>query len=127
MAQLRGRRKAKRQISHAQVHIKASFNNTIITITDREGGVLAWTSGGSVGFKGSRKSTPYAAQVAAEQAARKAGEMGVRKADVIVRGSGSGRETAIRTMQNMGLEVTGIRDVTPIPFNGCRPKKRKGR
>jgi small subunit ribosomal protein S11 len=127
MAQLRGRRKAKRQISHAQVHIKASFNNTIITITDQEGGVLAWTSGGSVGFKGSRKSTPYAAQVAAEQAARKAGEMGVRKADVIVRGSGSGRETAIRTMQNMGLEVTGIRDVTPIPFNGCRPKKRKGR
>jgi len=127
MAQLRGRRKAKRQISHAQVHIKASFNNTIITITDQEGGVLAWTSGGSVGFKGSRKSTPYAAQVAAEQAARKAGEMGVRKADVIVRGSGSGRETAIRTLQNMGLEVTGIRDVTPIPFNGCRPKKRKGR
>ena len=127
MAQLRGRRKAKRQISHAQVHIKASFNNTVITITDQEGGVLAWTSGGSVGFKGSRKSTPYAAQVAAEQAARKAGEMGVRKADVIVRGSGSGRETAIRTLQNMGLEVTGIRDVTPIPFNGCRPKKRKGR
>ena len=127
MAQLRGRRKAKRQISHAQVHIKASFNNTIITITDQDGGVVAWSSGGSVGFKGSRKSTPYSAQVAAEQAARKAGEMGVRKADVIVRGSGSGRETAIRTLQNMGLEVTGIRDVTPIPFNGCRPKKRKGR
>lgn len=125
--QQRGRRKVKRQISHAQVHIKASFNNTVITITDQEGGVLGWTSGGSVGFKGSRKSTPYAAQVAAEQAARKAGEMGVRKADVIVRGSGSGRETAIRTLQNMGLEVTGIRDVTPIPFNGCRPKKRKGR
>jgi small subunit ribosomal protein S11 len=108
------RRRVKRNIPHGQAHIKASFNNTIITITDQEGGVIAWTSGGSVGFKGSRKSTPYAAQVAAEQA-------------VIVRGSGSGRETAIRTLQNMGIEVTGIRDVTPIPHNGCRPKKRKGR
>ena len=121
------RRKGKRQLSHAQAHIKASFNNTIITITDLKGEVLAWTSGGSVGFKGSRKSTPYAAQVAAEQAARKAGEMGIRKIDVIVRGSGSGRETAIRTMQNMGLEVGSIKDVTPVPHNGCRPKKRKGR
>ena len=92
-----------------------------------EGRVQAWTSGGSVGFKGSRKSTPYAAQVAAEQAARKAGEMGMRKLDVIVAGSGSGRETAIRTLQNMGIEVTGIKDNTPIPHNGCRPKKRKGR
>jgi small subunit ribosomal protein S11 len=125
--QQRGRRKVKRNISHGQAHIKASFNNTIITITDQEGRVQAWTSGGSVGFKGSRKSTPYAAQVAAEQAARKAGEMGMRKLDVIVAGSGSGRETAIRTLQNMGLEVTGIKDVTPIPHNGCRPKKRKGR
>jgi len=121
------RRKGKRQLSHGQAHIKASFNNTIITITDLKGEVLAWTSGGSVGFKGSRKSTPYAAQVAAEQAARKAGEMGIRKIDVIVRGSGSGRETAIRTMQNMGLEVASIKDVTPVPHNGCRPKKRKGR
>ena len=121
------RRRGKRQLSHGQVHIKASFNNTIITITDLKGEVLAWTSGGSVGFRGSRKSTPYAAQVAAEQAARKAGEMGIRKIDVIVRGSGSGRETAIRTMQNMGLEVTNIKDVTPVPHNGCRPKKRKGR
>ena len=119
------RRKAKRNITHGQCHIKASFNNTIITITDQEGGVLAWTSGGSVGFKGSRKSTPYAAQVAAEQAARQAGEMGVRKIDVIVRGSGSGRETAIRTLQNMGIEVTNIKDVTPVPHNGCRQKKRK--
>jgi small subunit ribosomal protein S11 len=125
--QQRSRRKVKRSISHGQAHIKASFNNTIITLTDQEGRVLGWTSGGSVGFKGSRKSTPYAAQVAAEQAARKAGEMGMRKLDVIVAGSGSGRETAIRTMQNMGIEVTGIRDVTPIPHNGCRPKKRKGR
>jgi len=121
----RGRRKVKRNITHGQVHIKATFNNTIITITDQEGAVLTWTSGGSVGFKGSRKSTPYAAQVAAEQAARQAGEMGIRKVDVIVRGSGSGRETAIRTLQNMGLEVTGIKDVTPVPHNGCRPKKRK--
>jgi small subunit ribosomal protein S11 len=125
--QQRSRRKVKRNISHGQAHIKASFNNTIITLTDQEGRVLGWTSGGSVGFKGSRKSTPYAAQVAAEQAARKAGEMGMRKLDVIVAGSGSGRETAIRTMQNMGIEVTGIRDVTPVPHNGCRPKKRKGR
>ncbi len=120
-----GRRKVKRNIPHGQAHIKASFNNTIITITDQEGSVVAWTSGGSVGFKGSRKSTPYAAQVAAEQAARTAGEMGIRKLDVIVRGSGSGRETAIRTLQNMGLEVTGIKDTTPVPHNGCRPKKRK--
>jgi small subunit ribosomal protein S11 len=125
--QQRSRRKVKRSISHGQAHIKASFNNTIITLTDQEGRVLGWTSGGSVGFKGSRKSTPYAAQVAAEQAARKAGEMGMRKLDVIVAGSGSGRKTAIRTIQNMGIEVTGIRDVTPIPHNGCRPKKRKGR
>ncbi|MDJ0791851.1 MAG: 30S ribosomal protein S11 [Acidimicrobiia bacterium] len=121
------RRRGKRIITHGQVHIKATFNNTILTITDQDGKVAAWTSGGSVGFKGSRKSTPYAAQVAAEQAARKAGEMGIRKLDVIVRGSGSGRETAIRTLQNMGIEITGIKDVTPVPFNGCRPKKRKGR
>jgi small subunit ribosomal protein S11 len=121
------RRRGKKIISHGQVHIKATFNNTILTITDQDGKVAAWTSGGSVGFKGSRKSTPYAAQVAAEQAARKAGEMGIRKLDVIVRGSGSGRETAIRTLQNMGIEITGIKDVTPVPHNGCRPKKRKGR
>ncbi len=121
------RRRGKRTISHGQVHIKATFNNTILTITDQDGKVAAWTSGGTVGFKGSRKSTPYAAQVAAEQAARKAGEMGIRKLDVIVRGSGSGRETAIRTLQNMGIEITGIKDVTPVPHNGCRPKKRKGR
>ncbi len=121
------RRRGKKMISHGQMHIKATFNNTILTITDQDGKVAAGTSGGSVGFKGSRKSTPYAAQVAAEQAARKAGEMGIRKLDVIVRGSGSGRETAIRTLQNMGIEITGIKDVTPVPHNGCRPKKRKGR
>lgn len=125
MAKQQRRRKIKRNIPHAQAHIKASFNNTVITITDQEGNVVAWSSGGSVGFKGSRKSTPYAAQVAAEQTARSAGEMGIRKLDVIVRGSGSGRETAIRAIQNMGIEVTGIKDVTPVPHNGCRPKKRK--
>ena len=125
--QQRSRRRVKRNVPHGQAHIKASFNNTVITLTDQTGAVLAWTSGGSVGFTGSRKSTPYAAQVAAEQAARKAGEMGMRKIDVIVRGSGSGRETAIRTLQNMGLEVASIKDVTPVPHNGCRPKKRKGR
>jgi small subunit ribosomal protein S11 len=123
--QQRGRRKVKRNIAHGQAHIRASFNNTVITITDLEGAVLGWSSGGSVGFKGSRKSTPYAAQVAAEQAARKAGEMGIRKLDVIVRGSGSGRDTAVRTLQTMGIEVTGVKDVTPIPHNGCRLKKRK--
>lgn len=119
------RRRGKRTVPHGQAHIMASFNNTIISITDQGGAVVAWSSGGSVGFKGSRKSTPYAAQVAAEQAARKAGELGVRKLDVIVSGSGSGRDTAIRTLQNMGIEVTGVKDVTPIPHNGCRPKKRK--
>ena len=123
----RPRRRERRNILHGEAHITASFNNTIINITDLEGNTLVWTSGGTVGFKGSRKSTPYAAQVAAEQAARRAGEYGMRKVDVIVRGSGSGRETAIRTLQNMGIEVTGIKDVTPVPFNGCRPKKRRMR
>ena len=121
----RARRRERRTLNHAQVHIRATFNNTVITIADLQGNTILWTSGGSVGFKGSRKSTPYAAQVAAEQAARKAGEYGIRKVDVIVRGSGSGRETAIRTLQAMGLEVTGIKDLTPLPHNGCRPNKRR--
>ncbi|MBT8249501.1 MAG: 30S ribosomal protein S11 [Acidimicrobiia bacterium] len=123
--QRRGRER--KIITHAQAHIRATFNNTIITIADLAGNTIFWTSSGTVGFKGSRKSTPYAAQVAAEQAARKAGEFGIRKLDVIVRGSGSGRETAIRTLQSMGIEVTGIKDVTPMPHNGCRPKKRRHR
>lgn len=123
----RTRRRERRNILHGQAHITASFNNTIINITDLEGNTVVWTSGGTVGFKGSRKSTPYAAQVAAEQAARRAGEYGMRKVDVVVRGSGAGRETAIRTLQTMGMEVTGIRDITPIPHNGVRPKKRRGR
>jgi small subunit ribosomal protein S11 len=123
--QKRVRRRERKNISHGQAHIKASFNNTIINITDQSGNTVVWTSGGAVGFKGSRKSTPYAAQVAAEEAARRAGEHGIRKIDVIVSGTGSGRDTAVRTLQNMGLEVTGIRDVTPMPHNGCRPKKRR--
>ncbi len=123
--QKRVRRRERKNISFGQAHITASFNNTIINITDQAGNTVVWTSGGSVGFKGSRKSTPYAAQVAAEEAARRAGEHGIRKVDVIVSGTGSGRDTAVRTLQNMGLEVSGIRDVTPLPHNGCRPKKRR--
>jgi small subunit ribosomal protein S11 len=121
----RVRRRERKNISHGQAHIKASFNNTLITVTDQGGNVVVWTSGGAVGFKGSRKSTPYAAQVAAEEAARRAGEHGIRKLDVIVSGTGSGRDTAVRTLQNMGMEITGIRDVTPMPHNGCRQKKRR--
>ena len=123
--QKRVRRRERKNISFGQAHIRASFNNTIINITDVNGNTIVWTSGGSVGFKGSRKSTPYAAQVAAEEASRRAGEHGIRKLDVIVSGNGAGRDTAIRTLQNMGLEVSGIRDVTPLPHNGCRPKKRR--
>ena len=126
MAEKKKARRQRRNILHGQAHITASFNNTIINITDLEGNTLVWTSGGTVGFKGSRKSTPYAAQVAAEQAARRAGEHGMRKLDVIIRGSGSGRETAVRTLQTMGMEVTGIRDITPVAHNGVRLKKRRG-
>jgi small subunit ribosomal protein S11 len=123
--QKRVRRRERKNIGHGQAHITASFNNTIINITDVAGNTIVWTSGGSVGFKGSRKSTPYAAQVAAEEAARRAGEHGVRKLDVIVSGNGGGRETAVRTLQNMGMEISGIRDITPIPHNGVRLKKRR--
>jgi small subunit ribosomal protein S11 len=121
----RARKKERRQVAHAQAHIKSSFNNTIVTITDRQGNVLSWASAGNVGFKGSRKSTPYAAQMAAEKAARAVAEYGVRKIDVFVKGPGSGRETAIRSLQANGLEVAAIKDVTPIPHNGCRPPKRR--
>jgi small subunit ribosomal protein S11 len=121
----RQRKKDRRQVSHGQAHIKSSFNHTIITITDQDGGVLAWSSGGNVGQKGSRKSTPFAAQLAAEQAAKRAAEYGVTRVDVYVRGPGSGRETAIRSLAANGLEVAAIRDVTPIPHNGCRPPKRR--
>ncbi|WP_420611934.1 30S ribosomal protein S11 [Candidatus Spongiisocius sp.] len=123
--QKRVRRRERKNISFGQAHIRASFNNTIINITDVNGNTIVWTSGGSVGFKGSRKSTPYAAQVAAEEASRRAGEHGIRKLEVIVSGNGSGRDTAVRTLTNMGLEVSSVRDVTPLPHNGCRPKKRR--
>ena len=121
----RPRKRERRNVSHGVAHIKSSFNNTIITITDLEGNVLSWASAGNVGFKGSRKSTPFAAQMAAEKAARGAMEHGVRKVDVLVKGPGSGRETAIRSLQSTGIEVTGIKDVTPVPHNGCRPPKRR--
>lgn len=121
----RPRRKERKNVTHGVVHIKSSFNNTIVSIADQQGNVLSWASAGNAGFKGSRKSTPFAAQLAAEQAARKAMEHGVRKVDVVVKGPGSGRETAIRSIQNVGIEVTGIKDVTPVPHNGCRPPKRR--
>ncbi len=121
----RPRKRERKNVTHGVAHIKSSFNNTIIAITDQSGNVLAWASAGNVGFKGSRKSTPFAAQLAAEQAARQAMEHGVRKVDVQVKGPGSGRETAIRSLQSAGIEVTGIKDVTPVPHNGCRPVKRR--
>lgn len=121
----RPRKRDRKNVTHGVAHIKSSFNNTIIAITDKEGHVLSWSSAGNVGFKGSRKSTPYAAQMAAEAAARRAMEHGVRKVDVEVKGPGSGRETAIRSIQTAGIEVTGIKDVTPVPHNGCRPPKRR--
>ncbi len=121
----RPRRRERKNISYGVAHIKSSFNNTIVTIADQQGNVISWASAGNVGFKGSRKSTPFAAQMAAEQAGRKAMEHGIRKVDVQVRGPGSGRETAIRSLQGVGIEITGIKDVTPIPHNGCRPAKRR--
>jgi small subunit ribosomal protein S11 len=119
------RRKEKKNVSHGHAHIKSTFNNTIVSITDPTGAVIAWASAGQVGFKGSRKSTPYAAQMAAEAAGRRAQEHGMRKIDVFVKGPGSGRETAIRSLQATGLEVGSIQDVTPVPHNGCRPPKRR--
>ena len=121
----RPRRRERKNVVYGIAHIKSSFNNTIISISDQEGNVLAWASAGNVGFKGSRKSTPFAAQTAAETVARRAMEHGIRKVDVQVKGPGSGRETAIRSLQNAGIEVAGIRDVTPVPHNGCRPPKRR--
>src|SRR5688572_11831717 len=121
----RTRKKERRQGAHGQAHIKSSFNNTIITVTDPQGNVLSWASSGNVGCKGSRKSTPFAAQLAAEQAAKRAADYGVRRVDVYVKGPGSGRETAIRSLQANGLEVAAIRDAPPIPLNGCRPPKRR--
>ncbi|MEY4262917.1 30S ribosomal protein S11 [Rhodoluna sp.] len=119
------RRKEKKNIAVGQAHIKSTFNNTIVSITDPTGAVISWSSSGDVGFKGSRKSTPFAAQLAAEAAARKAQEHGLKKVDVFVKGPGSGRETAIRSLQAAGLEVGSISDVTPQAHNGCRPPKRR--
>lgn len=125
-ADSRSRKHVRKNITHGVAYIKSSFNNTIITIADLQGNVISWASAGNVGFKGSHKSTPFAAQLAAEQVARKAMEHGVRKIDVHVKGPGSGRETAIRSLQAMGIEIIGIKDVTPVPHNGCRlPKRRR--
>jgi small subunit ribosomal protein S11 len=120
-----GKKKVKKSVQSGVVHVQSTFNNTIITITDPAGGALAWSSAGGSGFKGSRKSTPFAAQVAAEECAKKAMEHGVRQVSVYVKGPGSGRESAVRAIQAAGIKVTMIRDVTPIPHNGCRPKKRR--
>ena len=120
-----GRRREKKNVQHGVAHIKSTFNNTIVSITDPSGAVISWASSGHVGFKGSRKSTPFAAQLAADNAARKAMDQGMKKVDVLVKGPGSGRETAIRSLQAAGLEVGTISDVTPQPHNGCRPPKRR--
>lgn len=118
-------KKVKRTVSSAQVHIFASFNNTIITVTDIQGNTLTWTSSGSVGFKGSRKSTPFAARLAAEEAIKNATSMGVSEIDVIIKGPGPGRESAIRAIQSKGLKIRSITDITPVPHNGCRPPKKR--
>jgi small subunit ribosomal protein S11 len=120
-----GKKKEKKNIPEGVVHIQSTFNNTIITITDLSGNVVAWSSAGTQGFKGSRKSTPFAAQVAAEDAVKKAKEQGMRRVQVYVKGPGSGRESALRSLQVAGLNISLIRDVTPIPHNGCRPPKRR--
>ncbi len=119
------RRKVRKSIAVGNAYIKTSFNNTLVTLTDKEGNVIAWASAGSAGFKGSRKSTPFAAQVTAERAARAGMEHGLQKVDCYVKGPGSGRETAIRSLQAAGIDVSSVKDVTPIPHNGCRPKKRR--
>ena len=121
----RTRRRVKKNVPYGMAHIKTSFNNTIVTLTDPEGNVLAWESAGSAGFKGSRKSTPFAAQVTADSAAKKGMEQGLSRVEVFAKGAGSGRETAIRSLQAAGLEVTTVKDVSPQAHNGCRPKKRR--
>lgn len=121
----KGARKVKRTLSAGQVHIFATFNNTIITVTDKQGNTVTWGSAGSVGFKGSRKSTPFAARLAAEQAIKAAQGMGLQEVDLFVKGPGPGRESAIRAVQAAGLKVTSITDVTPVPHNGCRPPKKR--
>jgi small subunit ribosomal protein S11 len=129
MAQAKRKDKAKKRIvvveSVGQIHIKATFNNIIISITNNAGQVISWASAGKMGFKGSKKNTPYAAQMAASNCAAVATELGMKKAEVFVKGPGAGRESAIRTIQNSGIEVTSIKDITPLPHNGCRPPKRR--
>jgi len=120
-----GPRREKRMVPQGQVHIQSTFNNTIVTVTDPQGNTLTWTSTGTAGFKGSRKSTPYAAQMAAAQAAKQAMDLGMREADVFLKGPGPGRESAIRSLQAAGLRVRSITDITPIPHNGCRPPKKR--
>lgn len=119
------KRKARKNVSSGTVHVLATFNNTIINISDKQGNTISWASSGTAGFKGSRKSTPFAAQLAAERAAKAAMEHGMRSVEVLVKGPGSGREAAIRSLQAVGLEISIIKDVTPIPHNGCRPPKRR--
>jgi small subunit ribosomal protein S11 len=121
----KAKKKEKKNIASGIVHIQATFNNTIVTITDKQGNAIAWSSAGSLDFRGAKKSTPFAAQITAENAARKAMEHGLREVDVYVKGPGSGRESAIRTLQVVGLKINLIKDVTPIPHNGCRPRKRR--
>ncbi len=121
----RSGRREKRTVPYGQIHIQSTFNNTILTVTDQQGNTLTWGSAGTVGFKGSRKSTPYAAQMAAQQVAKQATDMGMREIDVFVKGPGPGREAAIRSLQAAGLRVRSITDVTPIPHNGCRPPKKR--
>lgn len=125
MGQKKRTKKIKKNIPVGAAHIQTTFNNTIVSITDPSGNVIAWSSAGSLGFKGSKKGTPFAAQMASETAAKKAMEMGLRHVDVYVKGPGSGRETAIRALQAAGLEITMIKDITPVPHNGCRPPKRR--
>ncbi len=121
----RPRKRDRKNVASGVIHIKSSFNNTIVSITDASGNVIAWASSGVAGYKGSRKSTPFAAQLAAEKAARAAQEHGRRRAEVQVKGPGSGRDAAVRSIQNTGIEVVSIKDVTPVPHNGCRPPKRR--
>ena len=121
----RGRRRVKKNVERGQAHINSTFNNTMVTLTDAQGNALSWASAGQLGFRGSRKSTPFAAQEAALEVAKKAMEYGLKSVEVFVKGPGSGRESAIRSLQAAGLEVTMIKDVTPIPHNGCRPPKRR--
>jgi small subunit ribosomal protein S11 len=125
VAPTRTRRREKKNISSGVAHVNATFNNTLVTITDAQGNTISWSSAGSQGFRGSRKSTPYAAQVAAEDAGRKAQEHGMTNLEIEVKGPGSGRESALRALQAVGFIITSIRDVTPIPHNGCRPRKRR--